>query len=89
MKKGEERSKLRKRLRELSEELTDDLENMDWKIRYVLKSKSRLLNVQQNMLKELGDIFHISQDSSSHLMMIFGLKILAYDQISGKRLLMI
>ena len=72
------------RLRELSEELTDNLENMDWKTRFVVKNKSRLLNVQHNMVRELADIFHISQDSSSHKMMIFGLKILSYDQTNGK-----
>merc|ERR1719204_3012167 len=57
---------------------------MDWMVRYVVKSKLKLLKRQQAMLGQLSEIFHITQDDKSHKMMIFGLKIHPQDQINDK-----
>ena len=77
------RSGLRKSVRECGNLLGEELDKMDWMVRYVVKSKMKLLKRQQVMLGELRRIFTITQDDKSHKMMIFGLKIHPQDQISG------
>ena len=78
-----QRANLRKLLREQGNSLSEELDKMDWMVRYVVKSKLKLLKRQQAMLGQLKQIFIIKQDDTSHRMMIFGLKIHSQDQING------
>ena len=78
-----QRASLRKLLREQGNLLGEELDKMGWMVRYVVKSKLKLLKRQQVMLSQLRNIFIIKQDDASHRMMIFGLKIHSQDQITG------
>lgn len=78
-----QRASLRKLLREQGNLLGEELDKMGWMVRYVVKSKLKLLKRQQVMLTQLRNIFIIKQDDASHRMMIFGLKIHSQDQITG------
>ena len=78
-----QRASLRKTVRESGNLLGEELDKMDWMVRYVVKSKLKLLKRQQTMLGQLCRIFHITQDNKSSKMMIFGLKIHSQDQING------
>ncbi|KAL5254324.1 hypothetical protein ACHWQZ_G013936 [Mnemiopsis leidyi] len=79
-----QRASLRKLLREQGNLLGEELDKMGWMVRYVVKSKLKLLKRQQVMLTQLRNIFLIKQDDASHRMMIFGLKIHSQDQITDK-----
>ncbi|XP_063681418.1 UV radiation resistance-associated gene protein-like isoform X2 [Bolinopsis microptera] len=78
------RGNLRKSVRECGNLLAEELDKMDWMVRYVVKSKLKLLKRQQTLVGQLRQIFHITQDDKSHKMMIFGLKIHSQDQINDK-----